>query len=541
MSRLRSWIFVSLALVIFPLDGPMFGATRPTAAQRCAAAKIAAAAKKSRADLACRAKGALAGGPPDSACLLKAQQAFDGAFSRAERRGGCVAPGDAGNVAVAVDHGVVDLTADTTGQCTAGCVEGCSGSFETCRWNGQTCGCGGSLGSCAAECSLIGTSGFCANAGDVCDVGTCSCVAGSRSLACDAHKLEATGQELRAQLLCQAKATTSGGPVDPACITKAETTFGHAFDTAEKAGGCAVAGNALGVEDAIIPWVNGIAEASTFGCGHFLQEFSSYGITDPFTGMAVDGSGNIFLTDASNGGVVKLDANGNFLWGLISADWYGLDRIAADRDGNVLVAVADVDRIFRIDNNLNVTAWSTASVVDIATDSHGFLYVLAVGGNDSMGQSIGVVQKYGNSGTFLSEFGTDVLNAPGAIAVGVDDRVFVADSYGRRIVYFQYTAPGQTDPAFVLSFYTLEHSIRLAADGCGNVFFTTGDGSDFGNNGGIAKYTFDGRRIMAWSASVPGDTGFAFPWGIAVDGSGNVLTIDANNAAVKKFGCACTP
>src|SRR5262245_56742445 len=100
MSRVRSWIFVSLALVIFPLDGPVFGATRPTAAQRCAAAK------KSRADLACRAKGDRAGGPPDPACLLKAQVAFDTAFSRAERPGGCVASGDAGNVAVAIDHGV---------------------------------------------------------------------------------------------------------------------------------------------------------------------------------------------------------------------------------------------------------------------------------------------------------------------------------------------------------------------------------------------------------------------------------------------------
>jgi len=43
MSRLRVWIFVSLALVISSSDGPVFGATRPTAAQRCAAAKIAAA------------------------------------------------------------------------------------------------------------------------------------------------------------------------------------------------------------------------------------------------------------------------------------------------------------------------------------------------------------------------------------------------------------------------------------------------------------------------------------------------------------------
>jgi hypothetical protein len=238
------------------LNASVGGVKRPTAAQRCAAAKIAAAGKKSRADLACRAKGARAGGPPDAACLLKAQQAFDSAFSRVERPGDCVVSSDAGTVAAAIDQGVADLAADATGQCTAGCVEGCSGSFETCRWNGQTCGCGGSLGSCAAECSLIGTSGFCANAWDVCDLGVCSCVAGSSSLACDAQKLEATGKELLAELLCQAKATKSGSEGYAACITKAETRFGHAFDTAERAGGCAVAGNASGVEGAIVPWWN---------------------------------------------------------------------------------------------------------------------------------------------------------------------------------------------------------------------------------------------------------------------------------------------
>ncbi|HKA29471.1 MAG TPA: hypothetical protein VKH82_08855 [Candidatus Binatia bacterium] len=187
------------------LDASVGGVRRPTAAQGCAAAKIAAAGKKSRA---------------------------------------------------AIDQGVAGLAADATGQCAAGCVEGCSGSFETCRWNGQTCGCGGSLGSCAAECSLIGTSGFCANAGDVCDLGTCSCVAGSSSLACDAQKLEATGKELLAELLCQARATKSGSEGYAACITKAETRFGHAFDAAEKAGGCAVTGNASGVEGAIVPWWN---------------------------------------------------------------------------------------------------------------------------------------------------------------------------------------------------------------------------------------------------------------------------------------------
>ena len=175
----------------------------------CVAAKIAVAARRPGPPAARREP---AGGPPDSACLLARSRSSRSPLSRAGRRGGCGAPGNAGNIAAAIDHGVADLAAETTGQCTAGCVEGCSGSFETCRWNGQTCGCGLSLNSCVIECSLFEASGFCANAGDACDLGTCSCVAGSRSTECDARKLEATGKELRAELLCQAKATKSGGP-----------------------------------------------------------------------------------------------------------------------------------------------------------------------------------------------------------------------------------------------------------------------------------------------------------------------------------------
>jgi streptogramin lyase len=537
MSRLRSWIFVSLALVIFPLDGPMFGATRPTAAQRCAAAKIAAAAKKSRADLACRAKGARAGGPPDSACLLKAQLAFDTAFSRAERPGGCVASGDAGNVAVAIDHGVADLTADATGQCTAGCVEGCRGSFETCRWSGQACGCGFSLNSCVIECSLLGTSGFCANAGDVCDLGTCSCVAGSRSSACDAHKLEATGQELRAELLCQARATKSGGAVDPACIMRAETTFGHAFDTAEKAGGCVVTGNAFGVEDAIIPWVNGIANVGGLGCGELLGERPTGDVAAPaFMGMAVDGSGNVLITEPDHNAFVEFEPNGTTRTSFGPSGFVDPESIATDRNGNVFVTGPDMDLIYKFDNDLAVvTSWRTVSppfilniVHDIATDANGNLYVVGEGADDR-GQPIGFVQKYDNDGVFLTQFGTGALNEPRALAVGADGRSFVAD-YGTRIVEFG------SDGIFMDNWYPLETVDRMAVDPCGNVLITNNNGQ-----GAIAKYAADGRFISTWSASAPGDTGPAMPWGIAVDGSGNILTIDPDNAAIKKFGCACTP
>jgi len=540
MSRLRSWIVVSLALVIFLLDASVFGATRPTVAQSCAAAKIAAAAKKSRADLACRAKGALAGGPPDSACLVKAQQAFDAALSRAERRGGCVAPGDAGNIAAAIDHGVADLSADTTGQCTTGCVEGCAGSFETCRWNGQTCGCGFSLNSCVIECSLIGTSGFCANVGDVCDLGTCSCVAESRSTECDAQKLQATGRELRAELLCRAKATTSDGEVDPACIARAETTFGNAFNKIEDektGGGCAVRNNALDVLDAASSWINGIANVGGLGCGVLLGERPTGDAAAPeFMGIAVDGSGNVFITEPAKDALVRFQPNGSTrtMFGL--SGFVDPETIAADRNGNVFVTGPLMNLIFKFDNELAVvTSWRTVSppsifniVNDIATDANGNLYVVGEGADDR-GQPIGFVQKYDNNGVFVTQFGTGALNEPQALAVGADGRIFVAD-YGTRIVEFG------SDGIFMDNWYPLEAVDRMAVDPCANVLITNNHGP-----GAIAKYTADGRFITSWSVSAPGEIYPATPWGITVDGSGTILTIDPGNAAIKKFGCACTP
>ena len=478
------------------------------------------------------------GGPPDSACLLKAEQVFETALSRAERRGGCVAPGDAGNIAAAIDHGVADLAADATGQCTAGCVEGCSGSFETCRWSGQTCGCGVSLNSCVLECSFRGTSGFCANAGDVCDLGTCSCVAESRSTECDAQKLEATGQEIRAELLCRAKATTSGGPVDPACITKAETTFGHAFDTAENAGGCAVTGNAFGVEDAVIGWANGVANVGGLGCGDLLGERETGGVAAPaFEGIAIDGSRNVLIPETDRNAVAEFEPNGTA--GLLSglSGLVNPESIATDRNGNVLVTGPAMSLIFKLDSNnyLNVvTSWRTLGspfllniVNDIATDATGNLYVVGQGADDQ-DRLIGFVQKYDNDGVFLAQFGTDALSEPQALAVGADGRIFVAD-YGTRIVEFRSDGTRMTD------WTPLETVARMAVDPCGNVLIT-----NFSGPGTIAKYTADGRFITSWSASAPGDT-FSSPWGIAVDGNGAIVTIDPDNAAIKTFGCACTP
>ena len=368
----------------------------------------------------------------------------------------------------------------------------------------------------------------------MCDLGTCSCVAESRSSACDAHKLEATGQALRAQLLCQVKATTSGGAVDPACITKAETTFDHAFDTAENAGACAVRGNALGVLDAMFPWVNGIANvAGLLGCGILRGEGGPLDIGTPaFLGIALDGSGDIFLPYQKQTAILALEPSGGSR--VIFNPGFYFDSVAVDADGNVFASGFGDYLIYKFDNGLDpepLTTWhpfELRGVTDIATDANGNLYVIGEGADVLVRP--GLVQKYDNDGRFLTEFGTDALSNPTALAIGADGRIFVADG-GDRIVEFG------SDGTLVTDWHPFERINRVAVDPCGNVLITTDD-----TQGAIAKYTADGRFITSWNATSRFDGLPARPSGIAIYGSsGAIWTIDLSNANVKTFGCACTP
>lgn len=91
-------IALGMALGVPPPD-----ALAGTAAQRCAIAKLKAAAKRNTARLRCH-RTALAGGSTvDPDCLATAEAAFLSRFARIEARGGCATVGDAATVETSVD------------------------------------------------------------------------------------------------------------------------------------------------------------------------------------------------------------------------------------------------------------------------------------------------------------------------------------------------------------------------------------------------------------------------------------------------------
>jgi len=81
---------------------------------KCASSKLKAAGINAMAELLCNAKAATKSIPVDFACISKADLNLTKAFSKAEKKGGCVTPGDAATVEPAVDGLVAQVVAQLT-------------------------------------------------------------------------------------------------------------------------------------------------------------------------------------------------------------------------------------------------------------------------------------------------------------------------------------------------------------------------------------------------------------------------------------------
>src|SRR5207249_459619 len=253
---------------------------------------------------------------------------------------------------------------------------------------------------------------------------------------------------------------------------------------------------------------------------------------DP-SGVATDGSGNVYVADAGNHRIQKFDANGTFLtaWGSPGsgngqfgggspngAYAYDPSGVATDGSGNVYVADAGNHRIQKFDaNGTFLTAWGSPGSGDgqfrgpegVATDASGHVYV-----TDYYG---GRIQKFDANGTFLTAWGG--FSYLTGVAADASGNVYVADAVNLRVQKFDASgaflaawgserAPGEfgTPPSAVATF------------GSGNVYVADG-GNGFHHaavpSRRIEKFDASGTFLTAWGTD-------GQPLGVATDGSGNV-------------------
>jgi sugar lactone lactonase YvrE len=292
-------------------------------------------------------------------------------------------------------------------------------------------------------------------------------------------------------------------------------------------------------------------------------------------GVAVDGSGNVFVADDGNNTIRKITPSGVVTTLAGSADqrgsadgtgaaarFNGPEGVVVDGSGNVFVADDGNNTIRKITPSGVVTtlagtagSWGSADGTGaaarfngpdgVAVDGAGNVFVA-----DSWNNTIrkitpsGVVTTLaGTAGSSGSADGTGAaarFNGPEGVAVDGSGNVFVADAGnstirkitpGGVVTTLAGTAGsyGGADGTGAAALFNEPEGV--AVDGSGNVFV-----ADAGKSSTIRKITPSGVvTTLAGTAGLSGSadgTGaaasFSFPSGVAVDGSGNVFVADGN-------------
>jgi tripartite motif-containing protein 71 len=300
-------------------------------------------------------------------------------------------------------------------------------------------------------------------------------------------------------------------------------------------------------------------------------------------GVAVGGSGDVYVVDTNNHRVQKFDESGTFLieWGVFGAgsgagDFSFPNGATVDSDGTVYVADTDNHRIQKFNSDgafLSMWGWgvddgtlefqtcnSTCRAgtagngqgqfeypFDVAVDSSGHIYVLDSGNAR--------IQKFDNSGTFLSEWGAigngdGQFSSPFSLAIDAADDVYVVESGNYRVQKFDNSGSflrmwgwGVDDGTDEFQICTgscqsggsgagagqFNYPYGVAVDPKGNVFVV-----DNGNQR-VQVFGSDGDYLTKWGSAGSNEGQFTAPFRVAIDAWGNVYVVDTNNHRLQKY------
>ena len=299
-------------------------------------------------------------------------------------------------------------------------------------------------------------------------------------------------------------------------------------------------------------------------------------------GVAVDGSGNLYIADRDNHRIRKVDSSGNISTvaggaigdggAAVAARLNGPRDVAPDGSGNLYIADRGNHRIRKVDSSGNISTVAGTGTsgfggdggaagaarlnhpVSVALDGSGNLYIA-----DPVNQRIRKVDSSGNistvAGTGTSGFSGDggaataaQLNYPYGVAVDGSGNLYFADWLNQRIrkvdssgnittVAGTGTSSGFSGDGGAATAARLANPRDVAPDGSGNLYI-----ADTGNHrirkvdssgnittvAGTGTYGFSGDGGAAVAAQLNS------PYGVAPDGSGNLYIADAGNQRIRK-------
>ncbi len=282
----------------------------------------------------------------------------------------------------------------------------------------------------------------------------------------------------------------------------------------------------------------------------YLLQWGRYGsgngyFSDP-RGVAVDASGNVYVTDNGNNRVQKFSGSGAYLsqWGTLGTGSGQFDNplgIAVDAYDNIYVADGNNNRIQKFSTSGGfITQWGTHGTGNgqfnvpggIAVDASGNVYVA-----DTYNFR---VEKFNSSGSYITQWGSQgtgngEFSSP--IAIGIDsygdayvvDLGYYLDNYVVRVEKFNSSGN------YVMQWSPAAIARGLCVDATGNVFVSSA-GGDFVVSDCVVKFTGTGEELVTWGSYGSGNSRFIHPVGVAVEASGDIYVVDSGNHRIQKFG-----
>ncbi len=321
----------------------------------------------------------------------------------------------------------------------------------------------------------------------------------------------------------------------------------------------------------IITTVAGNGIAGTSGDGGLAVNAE---LLDP-VGVAVDGSGNVYISDASEYAVRKVTADGIITTAFSTISGGPPHVIAVDQAGDVYFSTTYEENVRKFSpgqyftvvagdncngcpqvNGVPATSTDPGTVQALALDSAGNLFIGSGYGTPGRVSEVpaatGIINTIAGGNWMPVGSGEPATNAaiyqPSGVAVDSDDDVFIADQNGFNVrkvtagiistIAGNGIRSGDNGPA-TSAFIGYPDSVAL--DGAGNIYLS-GDGSSIRkvSAAGIITTVVGSRTTTGFS----GDGGPAtsalldLPGSIAFDSGGNLYIVDSANYRIRKVSPA---
>ena len=304
---------------------------------------------------------------------------------------------------------------------------------------------------------------------------------------------------------------------------------------------------------------------------------------DAPTGVAVDGEGNLYIADRDNSRIRKVDSIGTITT-IAGGGGFGEDGgpatqarlnlpygVAVDSAGNLYIADTNNDRIRKVDSAGTITTIAGTGEQGFGGDGGpatqarlNYPYGVAVDGAGNLyiaDQYNNRIRRVDSTGTITTIAGTEKrgfsgdggpaiqapLFLPTGVAVDGAGNLYIADQYNHRIRKVDSTGTittiagtgerrfgGDGGPAIQAQ---LDEPTGVVVDGAGNLYI-----ADLANHrirkvdstGTITTIAGTGERGFGGDGGPATQARLNYPYGVAVDGAGNLYIADLANHRIRK-------